>query len=153
MYNAMRKLWMWTIHGLGCSKHGSVLVQTIHELLAQSVDRAKRKAQSMDLDNPVILTYAIWQAVWVSMQELQAWSYPIAYHCKIRLLFPIGKLGKYIAWKMEAPFKLVQTVAPSWLEIRVQYCHYKGDFLNLSTNFSFSFMCDQSTVHTFIWPI
>ena len=34
-----------------------MLVRTIHGLLAQSVDCAKQKAQSMYSDNPVILTY------------------------------------------------------------------------------------------------
>ena len=38
----------------------TMLAWTIHGLLAQSVDRSKR---NMDSDNPVILTYAIRQAV------------------------------------------------------------------------------------------
>ena len=53
----MCKPWMWTIHRLGCSKHGSMLAQTIHRLIVQSVDCAKQTAQSMNSDNPVILMY------------------------------------------------------------------------------------------------
>ena len=59
----MHKPWMGSIHGFGWSKHRSVLVRTIHGLLAQSLDCAKQKGQSMYSDNPVILTYAIQQAV------------------------------------------------------------------------------------------
>ena len=36
----MRKQWIGTIHGLRSPKYGSVLCATIHELPAQSMDRA-----------------------------------------------------------------------------------------------------------------
>ena len=41
--NVMCILWMWTIQGLRCSKHGSTLAWTIHKLLGQSVDHANKK--------------------------------------------------------------------------------------------------------------
>ena len=43
------KAWIWTIHGLRCTKHGSALCTTIHRLPAQSLDRVNRRTQSMDL--------------------------------------------------------------------------------------------------------
>ena len=46
------KAWIRTIHGWNCAKRGSMLRATIHGLSAHSVDRADRRAQSVDSGNP-----------------------------------------------------------------------------------------------------
>ena len=116
----MLKPWMWTIHGLCCLKHGSALAWTIYALLAQSIDHTKWKAQSMDLDNLVILTYAIWQAVWASRScRHEAIQSPIT--AKPGRSFSDRKVRKIHCLKDGSSFKLVQTVAISWSEIQVQH--------------------------------
>ena len=63
------KHWIRTIHGLRCTKHGSVLCKTIHGLPAQSIDCVNRRAQSMDLAKPWI------QAGRYCILLLDQWSY------------------------------------------------------------------------------
>ena len=93
----MCKPWIWTIHGL----------------LAQSIDQAKQKAQSMDLDNPVIRTYALWLAVWVS----RSCRHEAIDFCS----FSDRKVRKIYCLKDGCSFMLVQTVVLSWLEIQPQH--------------------------------
>ena len=84
----MRKLWMWTIHGL----------------FAQSVDHAKRKAQSMDSDNSVILMYAM-RAGFAGMKLSNC-----LYCCKSCHSSSDRKVWKIYCPKDGSSFKLVQTV-------------------------------------------
>ena len=48
------KAWIRTIHGWNCAKRGSMLRATIYGLSAHSVERADRRAQSVDSGNPWI---------------------------------------------------------------------------------------------------
>ena len=54
------KAWILTIHGWNCAKRGSMLRATIHGLSAHSVDRADRRAQSVDSGNPWIELNVAW---------------------------------------------------------------------------------------------
>ena len=55
-----RKAWIRTIHGWNCAKRGSMLRATIHGLSAHSVNRADRRAQSVDSGNPWIELNVAW---------------------------------------------------------------------------------------------
>ena len=146
----MSKPWIWTIHGLRYSKHGSALARKIYGLLAQSVDYEKWKAQSMDSDNPVILTYTIQQAVWArkSCRHEAIWS-PITAKSDCSFLdWKVGKIHVYCL-KDGRSFKQVQTIALSWLNIQVQHnfnVAAKATFLIWAQNLV-SALCDHTHFH------
>ena len=108
-YYVVCKPWIWTIHGLLCSKHGSALERTIHGLLAQFVDRAKQNVQSMDSDNPVIVTHAIQQAFWASRSSVLTQNHPVASYCKVRLLFLRKK-----SWKNKLNSSIYSIILMLW---------------------------------------